>query len=81
MRGAIRWLDISIRRSGLVNNHINPPKRIAIGSDHIGYPLKEELKKYLGELGYACQDFGTHSAERTDYPLFVREVTSAISSQ
>jgi ribose 5-phosphate isomerase B len=64
-----------------MNNHVNLPKRIAIGSDHIGYPLKEELKTYLGELGYACQDFGAHSTERTDYPLFAREVTSAISSK
>jgi len=63
-----------------MNNQLNSPKRIAIGSDHVGYPLKEEIKTYLSELGYACQDFGTHSAERTDYPLFAREVTSAISS-
>jgi ribose 5-phosphate isomerase B len=64
-----------------MNNHDNLPKRIAIGSDHVGYPLKEEIKKYLGELGCAYQDFGAHSVERTDYPLFAREVTSAISSQ
>ena len=61
-----------------MNNHINSSKRIAIGSDHIGYPLKEEIKKYLEELGYAYQDFGTTSAERADYPLFAKEVTSAI---
>jgi len=60
------------------NGHL--PERIALGSDHVGYPLKEEIKKYLEELGYACQDFGTHSAERTDYPLFARQVTSAITS-
>jgi len=54
--------------------------RIAIGSDHVGLSLKEEIKKYLGEMGYAYEDFGTHSAERTDYPLFARDVTSAISS-
>jgi ribose 5-phosphate isomerase B len=63
-----------------VNNHLNLQKRIAIGSDHVGYPLKEEIKKYLDELGYAYQDFGAHTTERTDYPLFAREVTSAIAS-
>lgn len=63
-----------------MNNHVHSQKRIAIGSDHVGYPLKEEIKAYLEEIGYACQDFGTHSAERTDYPLFAREVTFAISS-
>lgn len=56
-------------------------KRIAIGSDHVGYPLKEDLKSYLEELGYSYQDFGAHSAERTDYPLFAKEVTAAITSQ
>ena len=63
-----------------MNNDFDFKKRIAIGSDHVGYPLKEEIKKYLEELGYACQDFGAHSAERTDYPLFAKDVTSAISS-
>ena len=62
-------------------NHMNSARRIAIGSDHVGYPLKEEIKKYLDELGYAYEDFGTLSAERTDYPLFAKDVTSAISSQ
>jgi ribose 5-phosphate isomerase B len=64
-----------------MNKTINSQRRIAVGSDHIGYPLKEEIKKYLDELGYTCQDFGTNSSERTDYPLFAREVTSAVSSQ
>jgi ribose 5-phosphate isomerase B len=64
-----------------MNNQVHTSKRIAIGSDHIGYPLKEEVKKYLDELGYTYQDFGAHSTERTDYPLFARDVTSAISSQ
>jgi ribose 5-phosphate isomerase B len=63
-----------------MNNHTNSIKRIALGSDHVGLPLKEEIKKALDELGYTYQDFGAHSAERTDYPLFAREVTSAISS-
>ena len=63
-----------------MKNNGNLPERIAIGSDHVGYPLKEEIKKYLEVLGYACHDFGAHSAERTDYPLFARQVTSAINS-
>ena len=63
-----------------MTNHMNLSKRIAIGSDHIGYPLKEEIKKYLDELGYTYQDFGTLSPERTDYPLYAKEVTSAVSS-
>jgi len=63
-----------------MNNDSNLQKRIAMGSDHVGYPLKEEIKTYLNQLGYTIQDFGTHSAERTDYPLFAKKVTAAISS-
>ncbi len=63
-----------------MNNPVHSQKRIAIGSDHVGHPLKEEIKAYLSELGYTYQDFGAHSAERTDYPLFAKEVTSAISA-
>ena len=51
-----------------MNSQLDAQKRIAIGSDHVGYPLKEEIKKYLEELGYGYQDFGAHSVERTDYP-------------
>ena len=63
-----------------MNSQLDAQKRIAIGSDHVGYPLKEEIKKYLEELGYGYQDFGAHSVERTDYPLFAKDVTSAVSS-
>lgn len=56
-------------------------RQIAIGSDHVGYPLKEDIKKYLQELGYSYQDFGANSPERTDYPLFAKEVTSAVTSK
>ena len=64
-----------------MNKRIHSQKRIAIGSDHVGYPLKEEIKIHLRQLGYTYQDFGTHSPGRTDYPLFAKEVTSAITSQ
>lgn len=63
-----------------MHNQVNLQKRIAIGSDHVGYPLKDEIKKYLDELGYTYQDFGAHSVDRTDYPLFAKDVTSAISA-
>ena len=38
-----------------MNNFANAQKRIAIGSDHVGYPLKEEIKTYLEELGFSYQ--------------------------
>ena len=39
---------------------------IAIGSDHRGYKLKEEIKKYLTEMNLNYKDFGTDSEERVD---------------
>jgi uracil phosphoribosyltransferase len=43
--------------------------KIAIGSDHAGFNLKEEIKDLLTELGYAVDDVGTYSAEQNvDYP-------------
>ena len=51
---------------------------IAIGSDHGGYKLKEEIKKYLDEIGIEYKDFGTYSEERTDYPIYAKKVAEAI---
>ena len=42
--------------------------RIAIGSDHAGFRLKEKLEQYVKELGHDVDDLGTHSQESTDYP-------------
>ena len=54
---------------------------IAIGSDHGGYKLKEEIKKYLKEIGIEYKDFGTDSEERTDYPIYAQKVAEAIQSK
>ena len=42
--------------------------RIAIGADHAGYRLKEELKSFLNEAGHEVEDLGAHSEEGVDYP-------------
>lgn len=52
--------------------------RIAIGTDHAGYELKECLKEFMSELGHEVLDVGTHSPERTDYPDFARAVGQAV---
>lgn len=54
---------------------------IAIGCDHGGYQLKEEIKKYLEEQNIEYKDFGTHNEERTDYPIFAKEVAKSIQNQ
>ena len=54
--------------------------KIAIGSDHRGFELKEYLKKYLDKEGVKYKDFGTFSKASCDYPDFGGKVGSAISS-
>lgn len=54
--------------------------RIGIGSDHAGYQYKELLKARLGELGHEVVDFGTHSPEPCDYPVFIRPVAEAVAA-
>src|SRR5688572_9166846 len=53
---------------------------LALGADHIGYDLKEVLKALLTERGLPFHDFGTHSRDRTDYPLFAESVARAVQT-
>ncbi len=53
---------------------------IAIGSDHGGYKLKEEIKRYFDEVGIEYKDFGTNSEERTDYPIYAKKVAESIQN-
>ncbi len=52
---------------------------IAIGADHGGFKMKEDLRSYLGDLGHRVQDFGTHSEEAVDYPDLAHAVARAVS--
>jgi len=53
--------------------------KIALGTDHAGYEYKEHLKTRLQELGHSVEDFGTHSSESVDYPLYVKAAARAVS--
>jgi ribose 5-phosphate isomerase B len=53
--------------------------KIAIGSDHAGFAYKERIEKHLQAQGHQVRDFGTHSEERCDYPVFVRPVAEAVA--
>lgn len=53
---------------------------IAIGSDHGGYKLKEEIKKYLDEKQIQYKDLGCISEERVDYPNIAKEVAKEVQS-
>jgi ribose 5-phosphate isomerase B len=53
--------------------------RIAIGSDHAGFRYKELIKGRLLQQGHEVEDYGTHSTEPVDYPLFIRPVAEAVA--
>ncbi|MDQ7039305.1 MAG: ribose 5-phosphate isomerase B [Aquificota bacterium] len=52
--------------------------KIAIGSDHAGFRLKERIKDFLRAKGHEVIDFGTRSEASTHYPLFAKEVALAV---
>ena len=54
--------------------------KIAMGSDHAGFTLKEELKTFVESLGHEVVDVGTHSTESVDYPDFAEKVAVEVIS-
>lgn len=53
---------------------------IALGCDHGGYGLMQEIIKFLEEKGYEYKNFGTYSEESCDYPDYAKKVALAIQS-
>lgn len=56
-------------------------RSVAIGADHGGFPMKEQLKGWLGEIGLQVRDFGTNSTDAVDYPDFAHAVAKAVSGR
>ena len=54
--------------------------RIAIATDHAGFPLKGPIIEWVTALGHEIVDFGTDSEERCDYPDFVAPAARAVAS-
>jgi ribose 5-phosphate isomerase B len=52
--------------------------RVAIGADHAGYELKEQLKGVIADAGHSVLDLGTDSTESVDYPDFSAAVGRAV---
>ena len=52
---------------------------IAIGADHGGFDLKEQVKKHLEERNIEYKDFGTFSGEAVDYPVIAKTVGQAVA--
>lgn len=55
--------------------------KIAVGSDHGGVELKEEIKKFLNDEGCEFKDFGTNSTESCDYPDYALPVAEAVAAK
>jgi len=90
-RDAARVRKIELRREGEPEKSTppSPPPTpvvpsssgvIAIGADHGGYALKEQIKIYLRELGYHFQDFGTFSESPVDYPDVAEAVATEVAN-
>lgn len=55
--------------------------KIAIGSDHGGFELKEQIRRYLSSKGHEVIDFGTDSAESCHYPIYAQAVANSVSTK
>jgi ribose 5-phosphate isomerase B len=56
-------------------------KLIAVGADHGGFKMKEELKAFLTSLGHQVHDFGTNSEDAVDYPDFAYAVAKSVAEE
>jgi ribose 5-phosphate isomerase B len=56
-------------------------EKIAIGSDHAGFELKEKIKSILEGMGLGWEDMGTNSTDSCDYPDYARAVADAVSQE
>ena len=54
-------------------------KKIALGSDHAGFKMKEVIKNHLKSRGYETVDFGTDSEEAVDYPDYCRPAAESVA--
>ena len=55
--------------------------RVALGADHGGYNLKKKIGSFLTTEGHEALDYGTHSAQPCDYPLYAFKVAKAVSER
>ena len=75
-RDVARQLGVSLERAGAPQG---AKRTVALGADHGGFPMKEQLKALLAELGYEPLDLGTHSTDAVDYPDFAVAVARAVA--
>ena len=76
----VKERNIEIIRKKARQNTSNV-RSVAIGSDHGGYKVKEQLKIFLTDLGLHVRDFGTDSEDAVDYPDFAHSVARSVSER
>jgi len=64
----------------VASNPSTQPLQLALGADHGGFELKEQLKTHLRGQGYAVRDLGTNSKEPVDYPKIAQQVAQLVSA-
>lgn len=75
-----RGISIQFEEPKASGGSVAPSSRVvAIGADHGGYDLKEQLKEYLRDWRYTVLDLGTSSREAVDYPDFAEAVANAVA--
>lgn len=52
--------------------------KIAIGSDHAGYPLKKPILEYLKKKGHKVEDYGSHNPDPVDFPIITKQVCNSV---
>ena len=55
--------------------------RVAVGADHLGYPLKESVKAHLESLGHEVTDFGVRDTQPVDYPDVAEVVAREVAAK
>lgn len=56
-------------------------RRIALGADHRGFPLKDEILRFLKRKRFSVTDYGTYSEEPCDYPDFILKAANAVRTR
>lgn len=73
-----RKIAMRVAEASKQNAHSHFGRVVALGADHGGFALKEDLKTYVRDWGYTPLDLGTSSAEAVDYPDFAEAVANAV---
>ncbi len=80
-QGIASLLNFIEQSSGLASRPGPHKTRVAIGSDHAGYALKEAVKTHLLRTGVLVADFGANSPQQVDYPDFARSVAEDLLAE